>query len=194
MLGWGTVGRRGMVRRALRGAVLATLAPSVMADAQSPVAVPYRPPTIALVQPPVGTTVPQDSPGVVFRFGQGEPADPIDAMSFAVSVDGNDRTEWFQVSGSEAWGTLADPPTGTASPIAIGNHRVSARICSTRGACVVANADVVIAPAQVPSSASPTPRKENNRRRLLEALLDAARRLLIPQVDLHESFGAIDHV
>jgi hypothetical protein len=45
----------------------------------APVLAAYRAPTIALVQPPAGGSVPQDKPVVVFRFAAGEPDDPIDS-------------------------------------------------------------------------------------------------------------------
>src|SRR5688500_18148450 len=67
----------------------------------------YRLPTIALVQPSGAPTLPSDKPVVVFRFAPGEPNDPIDLASFAVTVDGRDQTRSFQVTASEAWGTLA---------------------------------------------------------------------------------------
>jgi hypothetical protein len=55
----------------------------------------YRPPALALVQPAAGGSVPQDRPVVVFRFAAGEPNDLIDVRSFAVAVDGHDRTQLF---------------------------------------------------------------------------------------------------
>src|SRR3712207_547682 len=51
----------------------------------------YRTPSLALVQPASGGTVPQDKPVVVFRLMQGDASDPIDARSFVVTVDGQDR-------------------------------------------------------------------------------------------------------
>jgi hypothetical protein len=149
---------------------------------QPPVA-PYRAPQLALVQPAPGVAVPQDRPVVVFRFSPGEPADPLDLASFAVAVDGVDRTALFQVSASEAWGPLAPPGPPNiggegAALVAPGEHRVSARICSSRGACTTIAAAISV----VPGHSKPTDQAEqqNRRQRLLDLLLTAARKLLVP--------------
>ena len=106
-------------------------APPPAPSSQEPAAR-YRSPSISLVQPGVGSnaSVPLDRPVVVFRFVQGEPTDPVDARTFAVAVDSQDRTSLFQVTSGEAWGPLADH----TQPLVLGPHQVSARICSTRGA------------------------------------------------------------
>lgn len=138
----------------------------------------YRAPTIVLAQPggATGHTVPQDRPVVLFRFAAGEPADPVDARSLAVVVDGEDRSALFQVVGTEAWGSLARP----GETLAAGAHQIAARICSARGACaaVSATVDVVASPAAAPQ-AVPQP-AASRRGRLIDALLAAARRLLDP--------------
>jgi hypothetical protein len=144
---------------------------------------PYRAPSIALVQPPAGGTVPQDRPVVVFRFVQGEPGDLVDARSFAVSVDGTDRSALFQLAasamGGEAWGPLVAAAEISSGNLAPGAHQVTARICSARGACASANATVTVLPtpaAGVTSAAShpPTGRKQ----KLLDALIAVGKRLL----------------
>jgi hypothetical protein len=150
---------------------------------------PYRLPTVVLVQPSTAA-LPQDRPIVVFRFAQGEPNDPIDLASFAVTVDGHDRTRSFQVTAAEAWGSLAgDAGTGDPS-LSLGVHQLSARICSARGACGVLVTSLTIAPSQVQSQ-NPTPAAEgtaadsstsasSRRRRVIDAIVAALRKLLSP--------------
>lgn len=148
-------------------------APPPPAPQAPPVAgAPYRAPMIALVQPANGGTLPQDKPVVVFRFSQGEAADPIDAGSLAVTVDGRDRTSLFRVTAAEAWGPIADD----APPLAAGPHQVTARICSTRGACAAVGA-TLIAVAD-PGGLSPPPQKRRDW--LIDLVLQAARKLLAP--------------
>ncbi|HEY2854902.1 MAG TPA: hypothetical protein VGJ18_18740 [Gemmatimonadaceae bacterium] len=43
----------------------------------------------------------------MFRFATGDSSDPIDTHSFAVAVDGKDRTALFQEAGDVAFGPLA---------------------------------------------------------------------------------------
>jgi hypothetical protein len=154
-------------------------APPPPSPAQTSIAA-YRAPEIALVQPTGGATVPQDKPIVVFRFAQGEPTDPLDARSFAVAVDGEDRTALFQVAAGEAWGPLA--ARGGENPIALGAHQITARICSARGTCTVASAMVTVVPEQAAAPPGDGARAgaRNKRNRLIEALLAATRRLLQP--------------
>lgn len=152
---------------------------------------PYRPPTIALVQPSGAATVPSDRPAVVFRFAPGEPNDPIDLASFAVTVDGRDRTRSFQVTSGEAWGSLSgDPIAGSDSALALGTHQVSARICSARGACGVLVTSLAVIPSGVVSQTS-NPAAEgaaadssssasSRRRRVIDAILAALTKLLSP--------------
>lgn len=140
---------------------------------------PYRLPAIALVQPQDGGTVYQDRPVIVLRFVSGEPSDPIDASSLAISVDGADRTKLFQSSGSDAWGALA--PTGPAdSPLAVGAHRITARICSQRGACAMAQATVLAIPNAAGTAAATPAAGRTIHQRILDAALGAARRILVP--------------
>ena len=135
----------------------------------------YRPPALALVQPAAGGSLPSDKPVLVFRFAPGEPTDPIDALSFAVSVDGIDRTSRFQVTAAEAWGTVADVDAGEMSARAL---QVSARICSTRGACAEVSATV---PVFEPAHANPAPGEGTSsarRRKVIDAVIEAIRKLL----------------
>lgn len=137
----------------------------------------YRAPAIALVQPAGVGTVAQDRPAVVFRFLPGEAGDPLDVRSFAVAVDGADRTPLFQLSATEAWGPLAATGAeGERSDITLGAHQLSARICSTRGVCasVVTTVTVVPAPGTSAGAATVASRKA----RLFDALLTVARKLL----------------
>src|SRR5688500_7626736 len=55
-------------------------------------------PSIALVQPGAGGLILQDRPVVMFRFAVGHKHDPIDAASFRVALDGDDRSGGFQIS------------------------------------------------------------------------------------------------
>lgn len=176
-------------------------------SAQHPVAVPtqpppssaqggvalaaYRLPTIALVQPSGAATLPSDRPVVVFRFAPGEPNDPIDLASFAVTVNGRDRTRFFRVTGAEAWGSLAgDAAASGDSSLALGTHQVTARICSARGACGVIVSSLTVVPSQL-ESPSPHPAAEgraadssssasSRRRRVIDAILAALSKLLSP--------------
>ena len=142
---------------------------------------PYRAPVLALVQPATGT-VTQDTPVVVFRFAQGEPSDPIDLASFAVSVDGEDRTGLFQVSTEpldEAWGPLAGPAS-TAKDLAVGAHILAARICSTRGLCGTLQTTMVVMPPVVAPAAATTREDQNKVRRILGVILSAPKKLVAP--------------
>jgi hypothetical protein len=148
---------------------------------QAPSAAPslpaYRPPALALVQPAAGGSLPDDKPVIVFRFAPGEANDPIDAQSFAVTVDGTDRTARFQVTAGEAWGTLAESGESSASP---GTHQLSARICSARGACSEVSATVAVIES---ASASPSPAEGSanaRRRKVVDAVVAVLRKLLEP--------------
>lgn len=151
----------------------------------------YRSPAIALVQPSGAAALSRDRPIVVFRFAPGEPNDPIDLSSFAVTVDGRDRTPSFQVTGVEAWGSIAgDPAAQSDSGLALGSHQVSARICSAKGACAVVVSSLTVVPSQLVSAAT-QPAAEgaavdsstsasSRRRRVIDAVLAALRKLLSP--------------
>ena len=149
---------------------------------------PYRAPLLALVQPavvaaPGGTSaagsVPRDKPVVVFRFAAGEADDPLDVRSFVVAVDGADRTALFQTTvaqaGGQAWGPLASDEQRARGELAVGAHRVVARICSTRGACATADEQVLVVPGVVDESETPSRSKG---KRVLGAVLGVARRLI----------------
>lgn len=148
---------------------------------------PYRAPAIALVQPGDGGMVHQDRPVIVLRFAPGEPGDPLDVGSFVIAVDGVDRTALFQSSAGEAWGPLATATsTAVDSALALGPHRVTARICSVRGACTTVHATVNVLPSYPRKSGDATDAAtgmhsaRSRTQRLRDAALEALRRLLMP--------------
>jgi hypothetical protein len=124
--------------------------------------------------------VPQDRPVVVFRFAAGEADDPLDVRSLVVAVDGIDRTALFQTTAAQAWGPLADGESIARGQLAAGQHRVVARICSTRGACSTVEAQVLVVPGPANAAAAEKAGPESTKRRLLGAMLSATRRLLLP--------------
>jgi hypothetical protein len=144
--------------------VLSGVLPFPVSGQGPPVVPPYRLPVIALAQPVTGSALPQDKPVVLFRFAAGEATDPIDLGSFAVSVDGENRTALFQMSGAEAWGPL----TSEADRIELGEHELVARICSSRGAC-----STTTAPGPVGSR-----KPQKKKLQFLDALLGALRTLI----------------
>lgn len=152
--------------------------PTPPASGATPAIAPYRAPSIALVEPLDGGVVYQDRPVIVLRFAIGEATDPIDASSFTINVDGADRTKLFQTSASEAWGPLASTSAGEP-PLGPGPHHISARICSSRGACTMAQATVSAIPAAASPAAMPATGRSLHHR-LLDAALNAARRILTP--------------
>lgn len=165
-------------------AALATVLPSISTAAQPPVASPYRPPTIALVQPAGVGTVPRDKPVVVFRFAPGESDDPIDSRSFTVTVDGADRSALFRVTADEAWGSLSGEAAADSLPAA-GSHAVTARICSVRGTCATTAVTVTVDAGTMTSSAPPPPpapteKPPSSRARLIARVLDAIRKVFVP--------------
>jgi hypothetical protein len=148
------------------------------AEAQSPSPVDsalpaYRPPLIVIAQPD-NVAVPQDKPVIVIRFGAGEPDDPIDAHSFAVSVDGIDVTTLFQLSGGEAWGPLAAGP----GELAVNNHEVVTRICSVRGTCSTSRKVIAVEKPSVAVAPPPPLQSASRKKRVIDALLGALRSLL----------------
>jgi hypothetical protein len=165
--------------------VLALRASSVAAGQEPPGGppdgvMPYRAPTIALVQPENGTPVPDDKPVILFRFAPGEPGDPLDVSSSRVWVDGVDRSARFTVTATEAWGPIRRVASGSrrAAPRvgSSGAHRVVARVCSSRGACAEARATVTVVQSVVVA------REQRARRtgwgRVLDALLWVIRKLV----------------
>lgn len=145
----------------------------------SPVAAPYRAPVLAMVEPANGGAVPADRPVVVFRFAPGEADDPLDLRSFAVSVDGQDRSALFQVTAREAWGPLVSAASGSGAThgLSPGLHQVAARVCSSRGACTAMTATIT---AQTQASGDAPDNGTGGRHRLLDLLLSALRKLVIP--------------
>ena len=154
--------------------------PPNTATTTQPALAAYHPPVIALVQPPNGGTVSQDRAALVFRFAQGEPDDPLDVTSFAVSVDGEDRTKEFQLAvsaaGHQAWGTLGG--ADDSGQPSVGTHQVTARICSSRGACAVAQGSVVVLPALVAPAPDEAGKATSRKRKFLGALLDLGKKVL----------------
>lgn len=137
----------------------------------------YRGPTLTMVQPAPGAAVPVDRPIIVFRFVPGFPADPVDARSFAVVVDGESRSTLFQVTATEAWGPIVSPVEGGPPAGATGAHRISARICSVRGACSEVAATVNVAQS---ATAGVAHTATDRKRSVIDLLLAAARKLLEP--------------
>ncbi|MFL5616046.1 MAG: hypothetical protein ACJ796_20440 [Gemmatimonadaceae bacterium] len=176
-------------RRLFRAAPIAAaslfalaLALAHRAEAQQPVSTTpqlpsYHPPVLALMQPANGGSVPQDRPVVVFRFAPGDSTDPVDARSFAVSVDANDATPLFQITNELVSGPLSSP-NDSHGPPALGAHQLVARICSMRGACTEITAGVSVAASA--AIAAPMPAKTSRKQTLLDLLLAAARKLLNP--------------
>jgi hypothetical protein len=132
----------------------------------------YRSPAIALVQPAAGELLAQDKAVLIFRFSQGEPADPLDASSFAVWVSGSARTASFQVGATEAWGPLSD-----SREVAPGAYQVTARICSTRGACGTTTATVMVASSDALPTEPAAP-NTSRRQRVIDLVLAALKRLI----------------
>lgn len=141
----------------------------------TPVPLPsYRPPVLALVQPPSGGSVPQDRPVIVFRFAPGDSADPIDTRSFAIAVDGKDRSGLFQAAHDMAWGSIGSAEEGGALSVAV--HSIAARICSVRGACTDISVSVTVSTPAVSRPITTADRK----RTVLDLLLAAVKKLLAP--------------
>jgi len=135
----------------------------------------YRAPTIIVAAPAMGSTLPDDKPVAVFRFMTNEPLDPIDALTFSVSVDGKDRTPLFQLAQSEAWGRLAEQTeTLTAGP-----HDVVARICTAHGECGSTKSSITIVGGNSVSATTKAGDKaKQTKTKILDAVLQAARVLI----------------
>jgi hypothetical protein len=121
--------------------------------------------------------LPQDRAVLIFRFAPGEASDPLDASSFAVLVNGATRSALFQVAGSEAWGPLSDPHV--TSTLAPGAYQVTARICSSKGACGTTSATVTVASSGGTPAGAPE-QGASRKQRLIDLLLAGARRLVGP--------------
>jgi hypothetical protein len=88
-----------------------------------------------------------------------------------ILVDGRDRTGHFRVTADEAWGTIVNGATGISA------HEVEARVCTVRGVCVrLCTMVTVVSP--VPATQAPV--STDRRGRMIDLLLEAARRLLRP--------------
>jgi hypothetical protein len=113
----------------------------------------------------------------MFRFATSDSTDPIDTHSFAVAVDGKDRTTLFQVAGDVAFGPLAPPPNEHQVAITVGPHSVAARVCSTRSLCGEVAATVTVAAS---AALSPEETHVSAIQTLLDLLLTLIKRLLTP--------------
>lgn len=143
------------------------------------VSAPYRLPLLTMAQPLDGGAVYQDRAIITLRYGAGETDDALDIGSLIVTIDDRDETRNFQIAATQAWGSLG----AEASRPAIGAHRVSARICSIRGACATTRATVVVLPPlasgmTVPAEDAAGSPKQTRTKRILGAAIDAARRIL----------------
>ena len=150
--------------------------PAGSAPGQVPTTLPaYRTPLIIVAAPTEGTTLPEDKPVAVLRFMSVEPLDPIDALSFSVSVDGKDKTALFRLTQGEAWGPLAEPNEVLAS----GQHEITARICSARGSCGTTKATVtVVARSGLEAATSSAAKTKEKKTKVLDAAVQAARILI----------------
>jgi hypothetical protein len=148
---------------------------TVVAPQQPQAIMGYRAPVIALVQPLAGQSLPQDKAVIILRFAVGEPSDQLDASSFGVWVNGASRTALFQVTGTDAWGPLADPKAG---PLAPGVYQVTARICSTRATCGTTAATVTVTASDV--GPAKTDDSSSRKQRLIDLVLAGLRRLVGP--------------
>lgn len=135
---------------------------------------PLRLPSIALVQPQDGGTVPVDRPVLAFRFAAADPADQLDLGSLKIAVDSRDATPNFHVMPNEAWGKLDDAAVSTGS-LAAGAHTVTARICSLRGVCGTITASFNVSTPASPGEAAPNAAKSTpGPRGLVGTLVKAA--------------------
>lgn len=150
--------------------------PTPPVQGQLPAALPtYRTPLIIVAAPTEGTTLPDDKPVAVLRFMSVEPLDPIDALSFSISVDGKDKTALFRLTHGEAWGPLAEPNEILTS----GQHEITARICSARGSCGTTKATVtVVAASGIQAGVAAAAKTKEKKTKVLDAAVQAARILI----------------
>jgi hypothetical protein len=135
----------------------------------------YRAPLIVVAAPTQGTTLPDDKPVVVFRFMSNELMDPIDGLTFSVSMDGKDKTSLFQLTSGEAWGRIAEP-NELLTP---GSHDIAARICTAHGECGTTKATVtVVSGSLLQAVASTAAVKAKKKAKIFDAVLQAARVLI----------------
>lgn len=147
---------------------LASLA-SLLAQQQVPNS--YGPPRLIVAYPTAGASVPSGRPTVMFRYASDEPSDPLDLRSLMILVDSVDRTAHFRATADAAWGPIIDGPAER-----IAAHRVQARICTVRGACAEVSAIVTVIASGVTTDAM----SKDRRGKLIDIVLEAARRLLKP--------------
>jgi hypothetical protein len=133
----------------------------------------YHTPLIIVAAPAQGSTLPDDKPVVVLRFMSNEPTDPIDALTFSVTMDGKDKTSLFQLTQGEAWGRIAEP----SEVLTAGSHDIAARICTAHGECGTTKATLtVVSSSSVGQVASATAAvKAKKKAKIFDAVLQAAR-------------------
>ncbi len=139
--------------------------------AQQTLSTGYAPPRLVLAHPAPGVSVPGDQSTVVFQYASAD-ADPLDLRTLTVTVDGVDRTPHFRVTADAAWGRIAD-----GDEVGIRAYDIRARICSVRGICVSAGA--IVSVLGKPGARQTSPNKDR-RGRIIDILLEMARRLLKP--------------
>ena len=132
----------------------------------------FSPPRLLLAYPAPGVSMPTDNATAVFRYSAGDASDPLDVRSFTVLVDGVDRSSRFRATADAAWGRIAD-----RDGAGIRAHEIRGSICSVRRVCteVVAIVTVIGAPAAKEDAVN-----KERRRRVIDLLLEAARKLLRP--------------
>ncbi len=133
----------------------------------------YHTPLIIVAAPTQGSTLPDDKPVVVLRFMSNEPTDPIDALTFSVTMDGKDKTPLFQLTQGEAWGRIAEP----SEVLTAGSHDIAARICTAHGECGTTKTTVtVVSSSSVAQVANGTAAvKAKKKAKIFDAVLQAAR-------------------
>ena len=183
------LGRRSAVELVLGFLLLSACVRAQQPMPASPAAASSHAPVLTLVEPLSGGTLPRDRPVAVFRFAAGDAADSINAQTFAISVDGIDRSALFHATREIAVGLLVADSAADSAALAPGIHQLHARVCSLRGVCSDLDASVTVIPAEPPaqsdSAAKPDSTAEGGSpvsliRMLLELVLALARKLIAP--------------
>lgn len=100
-----------------------------------------RGPFLGIAYPAQGQPIPADRPVIVLRIAAADQGDPVDLASLRVLCDDVDCTAAFQVTASEGWGRLSG---NAGSNPRGGDHRLRARLCSTRGLCTYIEATIPV--------------------------------------------------
>ena len=159
-------------RRRLDIAWVARVAGIASLATHDPVPASDGPPQLTLAHPAPGASVPSDNAAIVLRYAAGEASDPLDLRSFAVWVDGVDRTLHFRVTAEAAWGPIVG-----AGGRGVRAHDVRARVCSVRGVCAELTAIVNVMAAL---STNDHAVDKARRGKFIDIVLEATRRLLKP--------------